>query len=246
MPRIAETVRPAFFHVWKADILVAADVFPATLNTWIGAQLGDGGGPGRLDVNRHLMDTYAWPLKVYYLGTNSRWLGEPDDVIQGFFASRLGQDQFLGHWQASGLRLRRWLMNSFCFYLKELKRQRKREAPSAEPDDEQVTFTGDPNAALDRAAAIAFVRQAMQEAEEVCRQEDMEPHWQIFLRHHLDQVPFAALGEEFGVDAARATVMARTATRKFRAALREVLARDGVAADHIDEEIQMMVKEIES
>jgi hypothetical protein len=38
--------------------------------------------------------------------------------------------------------------------------------------------------------------------------------------------------------------MARTATRKFRAALRDVLERDGVAPEQIDEEIQMLLKEI--
>lgn len=225
---------------------MAQDVFPATLNTWINVQLREQGDGGRRNLNRHLMDTYAWPLRVYYLGTNSRWLGEPDEVIQSFFANRLEHEDFMAKWQASGLRLRRWLMNSFCYYLMELRRQRKRDQSATEVKDDQVTFTGDPDRAIDRASAQAFVRQAMQQAQATCRDENLEAHWGIFLRHHLDGLSFQTLGEEFGVDAARATVMARTATRKFRAALRDVVARDGVAPDRIDEEIQALVQEIGS
>ncbi|MCI0365896.1 MAG: hypothetical protein L0Y44_00030 [Phycisphaerales bacterium] len=224
---------------------MASDVFPATLNTWIGGELNRGSS-GRLKVNQYLMSTYAWPLRVYYLGTNLRWLGEPDDVIGGFFASRLAQGEFFGKWQASGIRLRRWLMNSFSYYLMEMRREHRKQRTAVEAIDEPVTFSGDPNAALDQAAAVAFVRQAMLEAQKVCESDDLGDHWQIFLRHHLEGAPFADLGKEYGVDAARATVMARTATRKFRAALRDVLERDGVAPERIDEEIQMLVKEIGS
>jgi hypothetical protein len=224
---------------------MAPDVFPATLNTWINLQLPQGAG-GRLNVNHHVMSTYAWPLKVYYLGTNSRWLGEPDEVIDAFFASRLEHEDFLAKWQASGLRLRRWLMNAFCFYLMELRRERRRNEPSSEPAEEHATFTGDPDAVMDQESARAFVRQAMQLAEQACRQENLEAHWQVFLRHHLDDVPFDEIGKEFNVDAARAAVMSRTATRKFRSALRDVVARDGISPDRIDEEIQSLVKEIGS
>lgn len=220
-----------------------SDVFPATLNTWIGVEL-DRGSSGRLNVNHYLMSTYAWPLKVYFLGTNSRWLGEPEDVVNGFFASRLEQKDFLGKWQASGFRLRRWLMNSFSYFLMEERRRHKKQKPADHSVEEEVTFSGDPDSAFDRAAAVGFVRQAMTEAEQACQEDRLEDHWRIFIRHHLEGVGFAELGEEYGVDAARATVMARTATRKFRAALHDVLERDGVARERIDEEIQLLVKEI--
>jgi DNA-directed RNA polymerase specialized sigma24 family protein len=221
---------------------MAQDVFPATLNTWISGQLEQGRG-GLLNINHHLMNTYAMPLRVYYLGTNSCWLGEADDVVAGFFASRLGKPDFLVKWQASGIRLRRWLMNSFCFYLKELRRQRKREQ-TAEAVDEQVTFDGDPDAAVDRASAISFVQQALLQAEQACREEKLDHHWQVFLRHHLSGASFQEIAVEFKVDAARATVMSRTATRKFRKALREVVANDGVAPEQIDHEIQALLQEI--
>ena len=218
-----------------------SDVFPNTLNTWIGEAL-DRGGQGRLDVNAHLMQTYAWPLRVYFLGTSWRWLGEPDDIVNGFFANRLGRDDFLQQWRDSGLRLRRWLMNAFCFYLREEWNRRRRRRPSGELDDEPLTFSGDPEQVFDRAAVVAFVSRAVGQAAEACAGEGLEDHWRIFVRHHVDGIPFGEMAGEFGVDAARAAVMARTATRKFNTALRAVLARDGVAREDIDREIHLLLE----
>jgi len=220
---------------------MAADVFPTTQNTWIADELRTG-RDGRQNVNFHLMKTYAWPLRVYYLGTNLRWLGEPDDVIGGFFESRLGQELFLEKWRRSGIRLRRWLMNAFCFYLMELRKQRMRHKPPIEVGEEPVTFVGDPEAAIDRAAVVAFVRHAMEEAAQECVKEGLEAHWGIFLRHQVDGTPFRRIADEFHVDSARAAVMSRTATRKFRRALREVLVRDGVAEDQCAHEIQLLLE----
>lgn len=223
---------------------MAADIFPTTKRTWIDLAL-DRGPRGRLDVNAHVMETYEWPLRVYYLGTNLRWLGEPEDVVGGFFADRLARADFLANWRTSGMRLRRWLMNGFSYYLLEVRRARRREAPAADVE-EPATFSGDPSAAVDRAAVVAFVRQAMELTAQRCAAGGMEAHWRVFLRHHHDGIPFREIAPEFGVDLARAAVMARTAARKFQAALREVLGQDGVAADRIDEEIQSLLEASEA
>jgi DNA-directed RNA polymerase specialized sigma24 family protein len=135
-------------------------------------------------------------------------------------------------------------MNAFCFYLKELRRQRRgREQPGESVEDE-TDSQGDPVATFDREVALAFVRAAMVQAEQTCREEKLEQHWTIFLRHHLQGTPFQDIAREFGMDAARATVMSRTATRKFRAALRDIVARDGVSPEQIDDEIQNLMKEM--
>ena len=62
------------------------------MRTWIGDRLAGGCASA---VNRHIMDVYARPLKIYYMGTSDRWLGEADDIIQGFFADRLAREDFL-------------------------------------------------------------------------------------------------------------------------------------------------------
>ncbi len=220
------------------------DVFSRTLSTWIGAELQRGDN-GRHNVNRHVMETYAWPLQVYFLGTNMRWLGEPDEIINGFFASRLPRDDFFDMWQASGMRLRRWLMNALCLYLKEVRKKRLRNAPgggAVGAEQEAVTFSGDPDAAVDRAAAIVFVQRAMAAAQQACDKKNMAAHWQMFLRHHVDGRDFRALAKEFGVDEARAAVMSRSAERNFKNALTDVLLKDGVAPEHHNVEINHLVE----
>lgn len=220
------------------------NVFPDTMNTWIGRELGQGDA-GRLSVSAHVMATYAWPLTVYYRGTNSTWLGEADDVVAGFFADRLGRPDFLARWHASGMPLRRWLMNAFCFYLKELRRERIRNRPSGADPAEEVSFDGDPDREVDRAAVVAFVRRAIEETREACRADGLEAHLDLFLRHHVDEIGYAALADEFGTTPERAAVMARTAGRRFERALRQILERDGAAPDGLDVEIRGLIEAAE-
>ena len=218
------------------------DVFPATLHTWIDDQL-QRGGDGRRAVNAYLMATYAWPLRVYYLGSSARWLGEPDEIVNGFLADRLGRNDFMAGWQASGLRLRRWLINGFCFYLREEIRRRRRGAIRKDAaNDDALTFSGDPARAFEAASVCAFVRRALDLAESACRAADLEPHWAVFREHHLNGRPFQVLADERGLSAGRAAVMCRTATRRFREALREVVWRDGVPDGEVDDEIRRMLE----
>jgi hypothetical protein len=225
--------------------LVATDHFQSTLGSWIGAELRAGEG-GRRNVNRHVMETYAWPLTVYFRGTNMRWLGEEDEIINGFFESRLSQNEFFSNWQASGKRLRYWLINALGFYLKEVRHKLRRSITDDVREDDAVTFSGDQDAAIDRAAAIAFVQRAMQLAQESCERKNMAAHWQVFLRHHVDGVDLRTLGAEFSVTEARAYVMCKTAKRNFETALTEILLNDGVAAEEIDAEINRLLEAIGS
>lgn len=210
-----------------------ADVFPATMVTWIDERLGTGAA-GRQDVNRHIMTVYDWPLRVYFMGTRDRWLGEPEDVVQGFFASRLSKEDFLGQWRGSKLKLRQWLINAFCFYLKELHRARRRDARNVSPAEEPaVEFK--PGPSFDRAYVVSVVREALRKTQELCERENLAAHWEIFVRHYYQGQAYADFAKEFGVDASRAAVMARTARSKFQATLRSMLSRDGTGEDPDDE-----------
>lgn len=218
-----------------------ADVFPATQATRIRTDLARG-DEGRASLNHLIMITYAEPLMVYYRGTNARWLGDPDDIINGFFASRLARPDFMRKWHDSGLRLRRWLMNGLCFYLRELQRTHRDGARAGLAAEEEITFEGDPALEIDRAASMAFVREAWRHAAAECGQRGLEPHWDLFVLHHLEERTFRNLAVEFEVTPARAEVMARTAARRFRAALRDVLLRDGVPEQDVDGEIQSLLE----
>lgn len=210
-----------------------ADVFPATMLSWIDARLRDG-ADGRQDVNRHIMTVYAFPLRVYFMGTRDRWLGEPEDVVQGFFASRLSKEDFLAQWRASSLKLRQWLINAFCFYLKEMHRARRRDARNVAQAEEPAVEPAHA-AAFDRAYVVSVVREALKKAQEQCEAEKLRAHWEIFVRHYYQGQAYADFARDYGVDAPRAAVMARTARTKFQGALRSLLSRDGTGGDPDDE-----------
>lgn len=216
------------------------DVFPITMGTWIRGRLDDG-EPGRADVNRHVMSVYLMPLRTYYLGTNERWLGEPEEVVQGFFADRLAREGFFAEWERSGLRLRRWLVNAFCFYLKELRRRRFRDGRASGLADEPITFSGDPEREVDKAFINSIVQRALEVTRDVCEADGLGEHWRVFEAHYCRGMAYADLGLEFNVDAARAAVMARTASRKFRGALRDLLDRDSAHGD-VDSEIVALLE----
>lgn len=221
---------------------MAQDVFPATMMTWIDARLQEGEA-GRGDLNQHIMSVYAWPLRVYFLGSRDRWLGDPDEVIQGFLADRLGKPGFFDEWRKSGMRLRRWMINAFCFYLKELRRKRQRFDAVEPLGAESTSPSGNPEQEFDRAYVVSLIRRALQETQKVCEGEGLADHWRIFLLHYYQEQPYAGFADDFGVDPPRAAVMARTAQRKFRSVLRDLVARDGSAED-LDGEIRILLEGI--
>ncbi len=217
------------------------DVFPQTMRTWIGDRLREGGA-GRSAINRHLMEVYFHPLKVYFLGTRDRWLGDADDIVQGFFADRLSRESFVEDWLASGLPLRRWLCNGLCFYLKELRRARMRDGRDAALVGERAADSDDPERAMDRAFVAQVVRRALIEAEARCADEGLGEHWMIFERHTIEGRSYQDLERETGIPAARQVVMNRTASKRFREAIRELIARD-LPHDDLDGEILALLED---
>ncbi len=217
------------------------DVFPQTMRTWIDDRLREG-GRGRAAVNRHLMEVYFHPLRVYYLGTRDRWLGDADDIVQGFFADRLSKESFVEDWLASGLPLRRWLCNGLCFYLKELRRARMRDGREAALAADFAGDAGGPERAMDRAFVAQIVRRALVEAQAQCEREGLDAHWEVFERHTIGGQSYQDLERETGVPASRQVVMNRTASKRFREAIRELIARD-LPHDDLDGEILALLED---
>ncbi|MDG2423824.1 MAG: hypothetical protein P8M22_07585 [Phycisphaerales bacterium] len=213
------------------------EAFPATQMTWINARL-DEGVKGRRDVAQHLMEVYAEPLRIYLLGSSFRSAGEPEELINGFFANRLAREDYLEGWRASEKRLRRWLINGLIFYIKEeFRRQKRGGSPLSEEAEANLEDPEDQYRAFDQAWAASIVRRAMSEAAARCKEEDLEAHWDIFVRHHVQQQPYAVCCQDHGVDAARAAVMARTAATRFREAVRDQVSLDGADETKIDDEL---------
>lgn len=217
------------------------DAFPSTWKTWIGQRLVIG-DDGRAEVNAHVMTVYSHPLQVYFKGSSWRWLGDPEDIVQGFFADRLAREDFLSEWCSSGKPLRRWLVNAFSYYLMEFRRRRRKESRTVALGEDVGTSEGDPEAAFDRAFAVSVVREALRRAAKDCESEGLGQHWAIFLEHQYEERSYRELAEEFHVDPARAAVMNRTAAKRFRSAVRVLLARDGLAEEAIDGEVRSLLE----
>ncbi|MCH2136238.1 MAG: hypothetical protein MK101_06605 [Phycisphaerales bacterium] len=217
---------------------MARDAFPPTLQTWINERL-DAGPSGRLDVNAHVMTTYALPLQIYLQGSSWRRFGEVDDILNGFFASRLDKPEFFQQWRDSGKRLRYWLINALRFHLQELYRRSRRDEaqPLPEFDAPEVDHR-----AVDRAWARALVATACKEAQARCNDEGLSEHWSVFRRHHLDAQPYRTIAEDMGITPGRCAVMVRTATARFKAAVADRLVADGAPSDDLDGEIDTLLE----
>jgi DNA-directed RNA polymerase specialized sigma24 family protein len=222
------------------------DVFPATASTWLAERL-DEGAEGLASARSHVMDVYRFPLMVYIRGSSFRRLGEPDDLVAGFFADRLGRDDFLHQWIDSGRPLRRWLLVALKYFLLEQARSGKRSRMGSLGGEDWVASTsGDenPGVAFNRETGKRLVAEAMRRTAEALEQEGMEAHWQIFVQHHVEGYAYEDICGAHGVDPRRAAVMARTAARRFRQALRDVVAWPGATETQVDAELQAIVEDV--
>jgi len=220
------------------------DVFPTTQRTWIGRQLA-GADAGRGAALEHVMEVYAAPLAVYCRGCSLRWLGDPDDLVRGFFADRLSRPAFLDRWLQSGRPLRYWLIVGFKHFLLEQARARRRERGPAEPERLEAAGSA-ADQEFDRACAQSLVRTALTAAHDACRHADQLDHWTIFRAHFVEGMDYAQVAAQHGVDRRRAAVMARTAATKFKSALRDAIGWEAASAEEIDSEIRSLMEALES
>lgn len=221
------------------------DVFPTTLYTWISARVRSG-DQGLREAAGHVMSVYAHPLRVYFLGSGFRSMGEADDLVRGFFADRLSRPEFFRHWLESKRPLRLWLIVGFKHFLYEQRRSAKRGAAGMELPDVSDENQEAPDQSFDRACAKSIVGEALRRAEEDCRGNDLAEHWEIFRRHFLDGQSYAAIAARMAIDEPRAAVMARTATRRFKMALRGLVAWEGASDAQVDEELRSLMEAMES
>lgn len=214
--------------------------FPPTQRPWIEEHLAEGDA-GRLAVGRHVMAVYAEPLEVYLRGTPWRTLGDPADLVGGFFADRLSQPSFLVRWSASGRSLRRWLCTALRFYLQERAREQERGQGASLELDRLPGAGPSPEEACDRAFAVSVVRAALSEAARDLGERGLSAHYDCFFEHHVLDRPHAEIARRTGLSTDRVRVMARTGRQAFRRALRTHLERDGCRPGEVDRAIDELI-----
>ncbi|MCH2139618.1 MAG: hypothetical protein MK100_01120 [Phycisphaerales bacterium] len=221
------------------------DHFPPTLHTWIGEKIGLG-VEGRDDINQYIMEAYEPPLRIYLRSTSWGNWQDLDEIINGFLADRLDREDFFAKWQASGKRLRHWLINALHFYLKEeWRRERRHDAARLGDGGEEDpgAIVQDPvnlEQEINCVWAKSVIAAACKDAEASCQADGLDSHWALFIRHYLDGRSYRDCAVEFNVDPKRCAVMARTATQRFRQALHQRLQDDGVPAEDLDHEIMLL------
>jgi hypothetical protein len=221
--------------------------FPTTQATWLRTLVGEGvatAGRGNAAETARIavMARYAEPLRVFVRGSSLARLGEPDEIVNGFFASRLSDARFLEGWAASGMRLRRWLMNGILFYGQGLARDRARaeaRGGAVEPRelDRREGDGATAEADFERAWALAVVREATARVEAALAGEGRAVDFEIFRRHAIDGQPYAVFAHEVGRSEQQCAGATRLVAQRVRAALADVLREEGVAERELDAEI---------
>lgn len=234
-------------------------VFPTTHATYLETLLGDEGdnaGRGGVGAQKqaqdaaeraraareHVMQRYAEPLEVFVKGSSLARLGEPRELVHGFFASRLSDAEYLRAWPRSGMRFRRWLMNGMLFYGQGIARDRARAQArgSNTPVDALDARAGSVAAAeenFERAWALAVVREATARVEAELAHEGRSDDFDIFRRHAIDGQPYAVFAAEVGRTAQQCAGATRLVAQRVRARLAEVLREEGVPEAELDDEI---------
>ena len=221
--------------------------FPTTHATWLRTLAGEGVADAewRIAAERAriaVMERYAEPLAVFVRGSSLVRLGEPAEIVNGFFAARLSDARFLAGWAASGMRFRRWLMNGILFYGQGLARDRMRaqqRGGPVEPRELDRREGAHPSGEEDfeRAWSLAVVREATDRAEQELLAEGRSVDFEIFRRHAVDGRPYAAFAREVGRSESQCAGATRLVAQRVRAKLAELLAEEGVPERELDDEI---------
>ena len=219
----------------------AAAQFHDTRRTWMLDRI-QAGRQG--DVLRHVMAVYAQPLQAYVARSRYAWLGEPADLVHGFFAERLVQEGYLERWHENGRLLRDWLRIGLIYWVRELARREARARGVAPVPLALEGEEHEPHEVLRKSFALNITRLAMEEAAEACRLDGLELNWRAFYLHYYEGLSYRAVGLELGLDEVRAEVKARAPRKRFRNALRAHLERDGVAPENIARELEALMDDL--
>ena len=226
------------------------DHFPSTHATWIDAQLtiaeegdraaaaGDAAATARAAgardaLRRHVMERYAAALRAYAGGSSLAELGEPDDLVNGFFAAALDRPDFFRDWRSHGGPLRRWMMNGLLFHARGVRRDRGRirEHGAGDASALEALAGGQEDGAeraFERAWANALLQSVCDRVREALDAEGDVRSFEAFRRHVIDGRTYAEVAGELGLTVARCASAVRAVTERVRAAAVRALVEEGV------------------
>jgi hypothetical protein len=143
------------------------DHFPTTHATTIIEATRNPNADALAAVAARIIERYAQPLEAYAQGSTLREIGEPRELVHAFLVSKFGSPAscraYLESWNASGLTLRRWMMNGLLLHVRGVVRdaRRSRERPLESALGALASAEPDPSAAFERAWAKAIPSSTM-------------------------------------------------------------------------------------
>jgi hypothetical protein len=203
--------------------------FPSTHATWLVTRIDDGGEVALREAALHLMERYRAPLVAYAGQSRLATIDEPDELVHGFLAAKSADPRFFADWRASGLPLRRWMLNGLMFHARGVVRDRSRETArrAQTPADMLPSSSVDAERAFERSWAFALVEAACRAAHASLTREGRGRAYDCFHRHFFDSVGYARLASDHGIDETTVASEIRLATRRTRTEA-EALLRDEI------------------
>lgn len=216
-----------------------ADHFPTTALTTLMRNLRtvllEGAQPrvsaAHAQLAETIMSRYAAPLEAYARGSTLREIAEPADLVHGFFAGALADATYFTRYQASGMRMRRWLMNGLLLHARSVARDRaraaRREGAPLETALGAQSVEPTAEAAFDRAWALAILSEACTAVEGALLAEGRDRAWTVFRRHAIDGRSYIDLEAELGLGRQQMADLVRSVTKRIRARMLELLESEG-------------------
>ena len=217
------------------------DHFPSTHATWIDAQLTiaeragahtEHGQSAQRALQQYLMQRYHAGLRAYVTRSSLRSIGEPDDLVGGFFAERACKSDFLNSWRQSGLSLRRWMMTGINLYGKSIirnqTRDRLRSIGGVDLENGGLADESSAEQAFERAWALVVLNAALSQVHaDLAAMSRLEDFW-IFRRRVIQGESYESIAPSVGRTPQQCAGGTRFVTDRLREALRNALSEEGV------------------
>lgn len=217
------------------------DHFPTTQQTWLLDRLGEGESGAR-PIREHLMERYREPLVIYVRGSTLRTLGDPEELVHGFFASFFSRKDALTRWAESGTRLRRWMMNGLVLHARGVRRDSGRNRETAGLDAVAGAAAVEPTAeeAFDAAWARSLLSDAATAVQAELLREGRSAAWEVFARHIIDGRPYAECCPPVGYTVEEGRTVTRMVSIRIRRTIRELLLQEGTPESDITAELRLL------